>query len=175
MSVTDTIRIRSNYIGHAKMTGVDTMKDIELDNDEIPLLNVYPTLQRLILTQLSKADFKYTKTQFIIFSALMKTDAMNMGQVAHAITASNEQATRAVAPLVEDGYVERYADPSNRTRVFVRLTESGREYILALRRRYHVNLDAILRERLSQEEYLKLRDAVSTAARLLDKAASYIP
>lgn len=148
------------------------MTDIELNGDEIPLLNFYPMFQRLILSQLLKTKYNYTKTQFIIFSALTNNDAMNMSQIAHAISASNEQATRAVAPLVEDGYVERFTDPGNRTKVYVRLTEEGREYTLAWRRDFHTNLDRLLREKLSGEEYVRLREAVKTSAELLGKIAA---
>lgn len=54
---------------------------------------------------------------------------MSMGRVAESLAASREQATRVVASLVEEGYVERFYDETNRKRVYVRLTSKGRIFI----------------------------------------------
>ena len=54
---------------------------------------------------------------------------MTMGQVAESIAASREQATRVIAPLVEEGYAERFYDETNRKLVFVRLTPKGKAFI----------------------------------------------
>lgn len=143
------------------------MTDRELG--DVPLINAYPLFQRLVLAQLGKLHFKYTKTQFTIFSVLSNHDALTMGQIAQFISSSNEQATRAVAPLADDGYVERFTEPENRTRVYVRLTAAGREYITAFREELIGNLDKSLRESLSGQERQELHEALVTVVRLMSK------
>ncbi len=56
-----------------------------------------------------------------------------MGQIAAKLQVSDPTATGVIDRLVERDLVERAADPDDRRRVLVRLTEPGREQILALR------------------------------------------
>ena len=70
-----------------------------------------------------------TRQQFYTLMALAGQKRLTMGQVAESIVVSREQATRIVAPLVDEGYVERCSDDSNRKLVLVQLTKQGQEFI----------------------------------------------
>ena len=94
-----------------------------------------------------------------------------MTQIGEHIGASKEQATRAVAPLADEGLVRREVSPRNRTKVYVSLTEAGRALVQELVARCSQKLDERMRERLTAEEQEALRMHLSESAALLEKVA----
>ena len=92
-----------------------------------------------------------------------------MSQLAAYLSFSKEQATRAAAPLVEAGLVERFAQLENRTRVFLRLTADGKNLADELRAQFSSQLKARVSASLSEPEQLELREAAETLVRLLSK------
>ena len=96
---------------------------------------------------------------------------LTMTQIGEHIGASKEQATRAVAPLADEGLVRREVSPRNRTKVYVSLTEAGRALVQELVARCSQKLDERMRERLTAEEQEALRMHLSESAALLEKVA----
>lgn len=137
--------------------------------EEIPLLVALPALQRLIMASFDKKHFEYTKTQLTIFTVLSNHDSLTMSEIAEYISSSNEQSTRAVAPLVDAGYVERFIEQDNRTKVHVRLTPEGRAYLAERNREYYASLKKRLENSLSDAELSELRDAVGAVIRIMEK------
>lgn len=135
------------------------------ENEELPLLKALAELQRLTLGSFDRRQFNCTKTQLTIFAALSRRGSLTMRQVAEYISSSSEQATRAVAPLVDMGYVERFIIPENRTRVHVRLTQEGTEYA----RRQSVAICRQIAGRLSDEDRLRLNQAAQTIITMAEK------
>ena len=86
-------------------------------------------LQSVVLSCVDRKRFQFTRTQQSILTVLSMEGETTMKQIAKYIVSSQEQATRAVAPLVDAGYVERRTDPTNRTRVYIRLTDEGRDLL----------------------------------------------
>lgn len=124
------------------------------------LVRIYPLCKRLLLQ--SPWDGELTGTQRLVLLTSAVSGKMTMTRLSEAIVCSKEQATRAVAPLVQQGYLQRRYDPENRTRVFISLTEQGAV-------RLHKQLEACavsLRERFaalepeSRQELLKSFAAV---------------
>lgn len=99
------------------------MKDISA------LFEIFPICQKLLLNAIDLHNVHFTKTQMYILLTLSAKGSLNMSQVATYIVASKEQASRAVAPLVNQGYVERYHNETNRKKVFICLTERGYNFI----------------------------------------------
>lgn len=132
------------------------------------LFEAFFACQKMLLNSLNQRDIPFTRHQFYTLFALAGKDAMSMGQVAESIAASREQATRVVAPLVEDGYVERFYDETNRKRVFVRLTEQGRSYVRKEQRQAREQLASRF-ERLSPRELERFLDNVSELKGILEK------
>ncbi len=60
-------------------------------------------------------------------SAVAKAEPATLGEVAVAVKRGAPAISRAIDALVRDGQVERQADPDNRRRLALRLTDSGRE------------------------------------------------
>ena len=138
--------------------------------EESSLLTVLPLIQRLILSSINREKFPFTKTQLSIFALLSSRDSMTMKEVAGYISSSKEQATRAVAPLVDAGYVERFVDPSNRTWIHIRLTPDGKVFMQNCWCEIHQNLTRTLRERYTPEEQARLKDSLNTIVSILSKA-----
>jgi len=126
-------------------------------------------MNSMIFSSVDKKAFPYTRTQFFIFTVLSMESEVTMKQISRYISSSQEQATRAVAPLVDDGYVERYTHPQNRTHIYIRLTEAGKRFLTAIRASVIENLDAKLDGSLSEEERKDLQTACDTLNRLLLK------
>lgn len=139
------------------------------DSDEVPLLAALPVIQRLIMSSFNMKTFNYTKTQLTIFSVLSQHESLTMTQIAEYISSSNEQATRAVAPLVDAGYVERFIEPDNRTKVHVRLTPAGEAYIAERTKEYYACLKKRLENSLSPQDRKELAQAVNTIINIMDR------
>ncbi len=138
------------------------------EQDTLPILIAFPLYQRMVLSNFDWKHFDFTKTQLLIFLALLANSTMNMSQIATYISSSKEQATRAVAPLVEKGYVERVPDESNRTRVLVRLTDAGHAFLQQQKAHFKEKF-AKKYELLSFQEQSELKSAIETTIRLLKK------
>lgn len=81
------------------------------------------------MSDFSKKQFGFTKSQLLVFLALRSCESLTMTQTAEHLSSSKEQATRVVSPLVDGGYVERHVDTDNRTKIHIRLTDKGSTYI----------------------------------------------
>ncbi len=134
---------------------------------ELSLLQSMLQLQKLVFSCVDRKEFPFTRTQFLIFTVLALEGDLNMKQIAQYISSSQEQATRAVAPLADMGYVERYTNPRNRTHVYVRLTESGRQFLDEQRGKMMDKLSGRLMTSLSEEEIKTLYAVSSSMNKLL--------
>lgn len=123
------------------------------------LLELYPLLDKLIMNASGWKRSDFTRTQRRVFLVLGRKDIINMGRLADKLDISKEQATRAVAPLVESGYIERFTDDSNRTRVLLRMTDDGRKVMGRRLDHLHEELQKLLDE-LSDREYRDFDNAL---------------
>ena len=126
-------------------------------------------LQSVVLSCVDRKRFQFTRTQQSILTVLSMEGETTMKQIAKYIVSSQEQATRAVAPLVDAGYVERRTDPTNRTRVYIRVTDEGRDLLTMYWGFITENLSGKLDASLSDEEKTALCDAATGMIALLEK------
>ena len=89
------------------------------------LMEIFPVVQKLLFNTIDLHSVSFTRTQMLILFALYSREHLNMSQTAAYIASSKEQTTRAVAPLVKEGYVTRFHMGDNRRKVYIRLTEQG--------------------------------------------------
>ena len=134
---------------------------------EVPLLTVLPLIQSVVHACRDKEGFPYSKMQMYVFTMLSLKGSLTMKEIARYTSSTNEYATRAVAPLVDDGYVERFVLPQNRQHIHIRLTEKGRAYLSERTRALGRRVNAALAEKLSDTEQEELRTAVRTIIRIL--------
>lgn len=139
------------------------------EEDTIPLLGLLPLILRVAFSGVKKEISPYTRTQIYVLTILAEKGSLTMKEVAYNISSPKERATRVVAPLVEDGLVERYFEQENRSKTHVRLTEKG----VALQERIQDLVRQSINEQvgvsLSEEERAELSRSVSSVIRLLDK------
>ena len=136
---------------------------------EIPLLHLLPLLQRNIDLSETHKKFGVTKSQLFIILVLHFRENATMSEIARYISSSKEQATRAVAALYDNGLIERYEDPSNRTHVYIRLTEAGKAHMRRLIQEFCSEISARLTSSLEDDDIQKLNSAVQTAVEILSK------
>lgn len=141
----------------------------EREEAELSLLTAMPRIRSLVLSCAELRESGFTKSQFMVFALLSRGERLRMSRLASYLSSSKEQATRTVAQLVEEGYVEREQDPDNRTLVYVRLADKGRELMSRWRSGIAQRIDARVEERLSVSEREELSDAVRSLSALLDK------
>ena len=140
------------------------------DNDrDFSLLRLMPMIQKVILSCWDREKYPYTKSQLTLFMALLQKDSLTMKEAASYISSSKEQATRAVAPLVDKGLMERYTDPANRNYVHIQLTDTGRMLVLEMLDSLYDNVNKLLDHAISNEEKLALRDSLMESIRILNK------
>ena len=154
------------------MTGGLNMGTNETDKPRLNMLRALPLMHRLLRLIFIGERERFTKTQFYILITLYHQSPLTMTQIGEQIGASKEQATRAVAPLADEGLVQREVSPRNRTRVYVSLTEAGHALVHELVTHCSEKLDERMRERLTPEEQAELRIHLSESAALLEKVAT---
>lgn len=146
------------------------MDAMESEEPRLSMLRALPLMHRLLRLIFVGERERFTKTQFYILITLYHQSPLTMTQIGEHIGASKEQATRAVAPLADEGLVRREVSSKNRTRVYVSLTEAGRTLVQDLISRCGEKLEERMNERLTAEEREALRMHLSESAALLEKA-----
>lgn len=137
--------------------------------DETPLLALLPVLYRIIsLTEVHK-NFGITKSQAIVFIILHYRESVNMSEVAKYLSSSKEQATRTVAGLCDHGLVERFEAPENRTHVFIRFTDLGKEHLKKLIDELNKEVSEKVNASLTVEEIATLNESIRTTVSILNK------
>ncbi|PYG89871.1 DNA-binding MarR family transcriptional regulator [Ruminiclostridium sufflavum DSM 19573] len=144
------------------------MNNLGTEKAIISLFEIFPMCQKIILNSIDIKHLNFTKTQLFILFALMGKPCLNMSQIAAYIASSHEQATRAVAPLVKSGCVERFCDESNRKLVLIRLTDTGRNFISFEKEQLKKNLVSLLNT-LTNEEKEEFNNATCTTLKILKK------
>ena len=142
---------------------------MELSKDGAPLIAALPLLYRLVMSSAHPRQFGFTKTQMIILTSLQHYGTLRMSQIAEYISSSKEQATRAVAPLADGGYVDRAIDPEKRTRVYVSLSEKGVALLCQWREGLLCDLNEKLSGSITQSENEELTQAARSIVRILSQ------
>lgn len=130
------------------------------------LYEMYPLSRKLVFDTFNLKNSILTRTQQIILLALSLNKTLTMSQLAEKINTSNEQATRAVAQLVEMDFVERKQDTKNRRIINISLTDKAMNFLENTKNNI---MDELLKkfERISDDEMLSFRQAVSQIINVL--------
>ena len=132
------------------------------------MYELYPRGRKLIYEAFDKLGSDLTRTQQMILLALTAEDNLSMSQLADRICTSNEQATRAVAKLVDRDYLVRKQNTLNRRVVNITLTDKARAYIAESKQRV---LDATVGRAngLSDEDMSRIHESINTVLGILNK------
>lgn len=141
----------------------------DYSGEEVPLLHLLPVIYRLIKLTDAHKQYGLTKTQTVMLIAIYYRESVTMGELAQYISSSKEQATRAVAALCDNGLVERFENPENRTHVYIRFTDKGREFMRQLSKMLRAQIDERLALSLTEDEIAALRQSVRTSIEILSR------
>ncbi|MBR6337992.1 MAG: MarR family transcriptional regulator [Ruminococcus sp.] len=134
------------------------------------LFRIYPVCRKLVFDTFDKKKYGITRTQQVIMLTLGVNGSLTMSGLASKINTSNEQATRAVAQLVEKGFIERMHDSANRRIIRIKLTDEAKAFVEQIKREMHEDF----LERFSvftDEELEELAKATNIIADKLTKMA----
>ncbi len=142
-----------------------------MDNDTrtrciMEFYEIYPLSRKLVFDTFDQKKYHVTRTQQIVLLSLSVSGQLNMSQLASKINTSNEQATRAVAQLVEMGFVQREHQEGNRRVVNIKLTPQAEDFMKKMKAEIH---DELLRRfsNVSDEDMSKLYDALVQVSAVL--------
>lgn len=126
-----------------------------------------PVVMRLArrLRQMQDESLDLTPSQLSAMAVLLNSGALLMGELAAQEKVQPPSMTRIVNSLEARGYVARRPDPRDHRQCLVALTDSGREVLLANRRRRDQWLAVQLAE-LDPAEREILRHAVRVLAKV---------
>ena len=116
------------------------------------------------LRQMQDDSLELTPSQLSAMAVLLNSGDLLMGELAAQEKVKPPSMTRIVNSLEADGYVARRPDPRDHRQCLVALTDSGREVLLANRRRR----DQWLAVRLAELDPAD-REILRHAIRVLDK------
>ena len=134
MKLTD--RKQKNIEKVAKLTSDQLLKSWLVIDEMLPI-QLQPIRDGLKRQRTRSGTGTRLSTNFMMFTStagiLDRDGPMTMGQLSKATSIPQSTATRMVDWMVDNGYVERFHDTEDRRVVRVRLTENGRELLLAAR------------------------------------------
>ena len=122
--------------------------------------------QGLVMRPLLSHREGMTKTQLALMFVSEAEGPLAMSALSAKTGISKEQATRAVAPLVEQGFMQRMKDDDNRRLVLASITDQGRDFLERHRRRTDSDIEAQLNA-LTPEDRARLFAAAQTTVEVL--------
>lgn len=132
------------------------------------MYDIYPLSRKLVFDTFNKKKYNITKTQQIIMLSLSVCGVLTMSQLASKINTSNEQATRAVAQLVDKGFIVRMQNPLNRRVINIKLTPEAEKFMK--KTQSEIRDDMLKRfECISDEEMEKFYESLNTVSDVLMK------
>ena len=133
---------------------------------DAPLLELLPILYKQLLSIMKPKEYGLTKSQFLALLALASNGTLHMSQIARYLSITKVQITRVVTTLVDEGYVVRTQELSDRKKIYIQLTHKG----IAIIEKWHADLaiqmHAHLSGNLTENEQAELKDAAYTLIRL---------
>ena len=131
------------------------------------MYEIYPLSRKLVFDTFDKKKYDITRTQQIIMLSLCIEGTLTMSQLASKINTSNEQATRAVAQLVDKGFVIRMHSDKSRV-INIRLTDEAMRFMEKMKNEI---LDDILGKfsSVSDSDMKKMKDALVFINSILKK------
>ena len=124
---------------------------------------------RIVLGQLVRrlrAEYSFPVAQASVLSRLDREGAQTASGLAAAERVRPQSMAQTLAELESSGLIERRADPEDRRRIQIELTEQGRERVLEERGKREGWLAATITAELSPDEQQTLLAAVPLLRRL---------
>lgn len=130
--------------------------------------NNMPVLRRIMDRYFFQTNEKLPRHQVFCLHFLSNCIESSMGGLAEEMGVSNQQLTRIVDALAEDGLIERCVSPENRRVVLVKMSERGRNFVEQSDKRTKQQATEIL-SALSEQELAELIGHLRALKGLLSK------
>lgn len=130
------------------------------------MYEIYPISRKIVFDTFDFGENILTRTQQIIIMALSVHQTLSMSALAKKINTSNEQATRAVAQLVEKGFINRCKNQLNKRIINISLTEKAHDFLEETKANIH---DELVRkfDNISDEEITKFHESLLQIKKIL--------
>ncbi len=115
-----------------------------------------------------RAEHRFSLSQGAVLGRLDREGTRSIGDLALAERVRPQSMTQTVGDLEADGLIARRADPDDRRRILVELTELGRQTLEQDRRQREGWLALAIADDLSAEEQLVLTRALALLRRLAE-------
>ncbi|HEY4918288.1 MAG TPA: MarR family transcriptional regulator [Solirubrobacteraceae bacterium] len=126
---------------------------------------------RMVLGHLMRrlrAEHRFSLSQGAVLGRIDREGTMSIGDLAVAERVRPQSMTQTVSDLEADGLIARGADPSDRRRILVELTDQGRQTLEDDRRQREGWLARAISEDLTAQERTVLEQAVTLLRRLAE-------
>jgi DNA-binding MarR family transcriptional regulator len=121
-----------------------------------------------LLVRRLRAEHRFSLSQGAVLGRIDREGPQSVSDLAAAERVRPQSMAQTVSDLEAEGLIERHADPKDRRRALVQLTEHGRGALATERKRRAGWLAGVIAGDLSREEQVVLRDAVELLRRLAE-------
>ena len=144
------------------------MQKVLSEQDEITIIHAMGAYENLGRRLIMEKRGTLTKSQVDILLGLDLFGKLNMTQISEHLAASKEQASRAVAPLVDRGLVCRERNSENYRIIEIFLADKGKRFVKDVQQHLSQRLDECLKG-LSEKDRAQLIEASCRACDVLVK------
>jgi DNA-binding MarR family transcriptional regulator len=117
-----------------------------------------------------RADDTISDSQYAVLACLRANGRLSLGELAQRERVTAPTMSNTIAALVEDAYVIRIPDESDRRRVYAEITDAGTAVVLATVRKRDAALAAALTELdFTEAELQTLREASSLMRKVAER------
>lgn len=114
-------------------------------------MRIAPNFRKNFMPSPACSDLKISHHQIFCLMTIYKNEDITMSELASMLGVSNQQLTRIMNGLVENGLVERFTDTLNRRLVKAKISEKGKTQLKCFHSAMHSDLAKAF-EILTEEE-----------------------
>jgi len=140
----------------------------------LALISTAELLPSALDAQLQR-DAELTHYEFILLTALQRSGAMRLSDLAAATNAALPRASKVVARLQQRDLIERQASEHDRRSVLLKLTKQGRRRLVLATPDHFETVHQLVLDRLTPEQLDQLADALEPIIEALDPQRSFGP
>ncbi|MGM7680387.1 MarR family winged helix-turn-helix transcriptional regulator [Microbacterium sp. A94] len=140
----------------------------------LALISTAELLPAALDAQLQR-DADLTHYEFILLSALQRSGAMRLSDLAAATNATLPRASKVVSRLQRRGLVGREENPEDRRAVLLTITKRGRRQLVLATPKHFETVHELVLDRLDPDALTALADALEPVVEALDPQRRFGP
>lgn len=140
----------------------------------LALISTAELLPSALDAQLQR-DATLTHYEFIVLSALQRSGAMRLSDLASATNAALPRASKVVARLQHRGFIEREDSEQDRRSIVLRLSKAGRRHLVLATPGHFDTVHRLVLDNLDDQQLDALAEALEPIVRALDPQREFGP